>query len=68
MSSLRLWTTVVPFSLLLVSQTSSSQAAPAREAPARTCCKVCTTGCPCGNSCISCKRVCHKPPGCACPG
>lgn len=30
------------------------------------CCKMCTTGCPCGDSCISCERQCHKGPGCAC--
>lgn len=32
------------------------------------CCKVCTTGCACGNSCISCSYNCTKPPGCACDG
>jgi len=35
-------------------------------APARECCKHCTTGCPCGDSCISCSKRCHKGPGCAC--
>jgi hypothetical protein len=30
------------------------------------CCKHCTKGQPCGNSCISIKDKCHKPPGCAC--
>lgn len=34
--------------------------------PARSCCKVCTKGCPCGDSCISCSKVCRKGPGCAC--
>lgn len=32
------------------------------------CCKVCTTGCACGNSCISCSYNCTKPRGCACDG
>ena len=32
----------------------------------RACCKHCTKGCPCGDSCISCSKVCHKRPGCAC--
>ena len=36
--------------------------------PARTCCKICTSGCACGNSCISCSKTCHQPPGCACNG
>lgn len=32
------------------------------------CCKVCTTGKACGNSCISRSYTCHKAPGCACDG
>ena len=32
----------------------------------RTCCKVCRKGKPCGNSCISKAKSCHKPVGCAC--
>lgn len=32
----------------------------------RTCCRVCTTGKPCGNSCISRSYTCRQPPGCAC--
>jgi len=35
-------------------------------APERECCKHCTTGCPCGDSCISCAKQCRKGPGCAC--
>lgn len=31
-----------------------------------SCCKHCTNGCPCGDSCISCDKECKKPPGCAC--
>jgi hypothetical protein len=33
----------------------------------RTCTKVCKSGCPCGNACLSCSRRCTKPPGTACP-
>ena len=33
-----------------------------------TCCKICTTGKACGDSCISKNDTCHKPPGCACNG
>jgi hypothetical protein len=36
------------------------------QPPATTCCKVCTTGKACGNSCISRAYTCHQPPGCAC--
>jgi hypothetical protein len=32
----------------------------------RSCCRVCTTGKPCGNSCISRSFTCRQPPGCAC--
>jgi uncharacterized protein YraI len=32
------------------------------------CCKVCTTGKACGNSCINRNYTCHKGPGCACNG
>jgi len=39
------------------------QSVPATPA---ACCKVCTTGKACGNSCISRTKTCHKPPGCAC--
>jgi hypothetical protein len=35
-------------------------------APERECCRHCTSGCPCGDSCISCAKTCHKAPGCAC--
>lgn len=30
------------------------------------CCKVCTKGKACGNSCIAKDKKCHQPPGCAC--
>ncbi len=33
-----------------------------------TCCKICTTGKACGDSCISNSYTCHQPPGCACNG
>lgn len=42
---------------------------PAREQPAeepRSCCRVCSKGKACGNSCISRRFECHQPVGCAC--
>ncbi|MBK1625207.1 hypothetical protein CKO32_16735 [Afifella marina DSM 2698] len=30
------------------------------------CCKHCSKGKPCGNSCIARNKTCHKGPGCAC--
>ena len=35
---------------------------------AQGCCRVCTTGKACGDSCISRSYQCHQPPGCACNG
>jgi hypothetical protein len=32
----------------------------------QVCCKKCTKGQPCGNSCISASAKCKQPPGCAC--
>jgi hypothetical protein len=32
----------------------------------QSCCRVCSKGKACGNSCISRRFVCHKPSGCAC--
>jgi beta-lactamase superfamily II metal-dependent hydrolase len=36
------------------------------EPSAAGCCKVCTRGQACGNTCISRSYTCHQPPGCAC--
>lgn len=38
------------------------------EEPERVCCKICSTGKACGDSCISRSKQCHKGPGCACEG
>lgn len=43
-------------------------APPPPQQPARSCCKICTTGKACGNSCISRNKTCHQPAGCACNG
>lgn len=32
----------------------------------KSCCKICTKGKPCGDSCISVSKTCHKGVGCAC--
>ncbi len=34
--------------------------------PIQGCCKRCSKGKPCGNSCIARSKSCHKGPGCAC--
>jgi hypothetical protein len=37
-------------------------------AQGRYCCKICSTGKACGNSCIARWKTCHKGKGCACDG
>lgn len=32
------------------------------------CCKICRKGKPCGDTCISKKKACRSPKGCACAG
>lgn len=53
-----------------VSYDAASVAADGRRAgecvPAEKCCKVCSAGKACGNSCISASKNCHKGRGCAC--
>jgi hypothetical protein len=39
-----------------------------RSAPRQVCCKVCSKGKACGDSCISKDKTCNKGPGCACNG
>jgi len=36
------------------------------ELAQKSCCKRCTKGQPCGNTCISKKSTCRSAPGCAC--
>jgi hypothetical protein len=47
---------------------SSEPANGATPASPMACCKICTKGKACGNSCISQDKYCHQPPGCACDG
>lgn len=39
-----------------------------RRTRSRSCCKYCSKGKPCGDTCISRRYTCHKGPGCACWG
>ena len=39
---------------------------PTATPPAKKCCRVCSAGEPCGDSCISRTSTCRQPPGCAC--
>lgn len=37
-------------------------------ASTQACCKVCTKGKACGDTCIAREKTCRTPPGCACDG
>jgi hypothetical protein len=39
---------------------------PTATPAAKKCCRVCSSGKPCGDSCISKTATCRQPPGCAC--
>jgi hypothetical protein len=39
---------------------------PVERDTAARCCKTCTKGKPCGDTCIEKDDVCHRPRGCAC--
>jgi hypothetical protein len=39
---------------------------PAKQPTNKTCCRTCTKGKACGDSCIAKTSTCTKPPGCAC--
>lgn len=45
---------------------TNSQAGTAPAPAKKDCCVVCKKGVPCGDSCISAKKTCRQPPGCAC--
>jgi competence protein ComEC len=44
----------------------SSDVSRSADVATDTCCKVCTRGKACGNTCINASYTCHQPPGCAC--
>jgi hypothetical protein len=70
-AAFRICATVIGLALSMATASlgSSLSAEPALGTPAASlmaCCKVCSKGKACGNSCISQDKVCHQPPGCAC--
>jgi hypothetical protein len=54
--------------LLAAGPASLSPCAVAAEGFARGCCKTCSAGKACGDSCIARSKTCHKGKGCACNG
>lgn len=55
-----------PIPALIKTNTTPQTYSPPTQTPTRYCCKICTTGKACGDSCISRSYTCHKAPGCAC--
>lgn len=53
------------FSKLPVNQPQNIVTVPVQQ-ESGACCKYCSNSQPCGDSCISLSKTCHKPPGCAC--
>lgn len=56
---------LIPVSPLLAPAAPSP---PPQQQTQRTCCRVCSAGKACGNSCISRSKTCHQGAGCACQG
>lgn len=56
----------LPFAVPVAAQEFTPISPLLGDSTGRACCKVCTTGKACGNSCISRSYTCHQPPGCAC--
>ena len=53
--------------VMLAGNTAAYANARGRECiPEEECCKVCSGGRACGNTCISAAKTCHKGRGCAC--
>jgi hypothetical protein len=48
--------------------TSLRLTSPAAQPAQQSCCKICTVGKACGNTCIAREKTCHVGPGCACDG
>jgi SH3-like domain-containing protein len=60
--------TLAPKVIVVVVTATPAAEPQAAQPPARTCCKICSKGKACGDSCISRDKTCHKGVGCACDG
>lgn len=65
----RAWRIVRMMPLVLVTASSPLlTACKDSSGPGGGCCKICRTGKPCGDTCISRTETCHVGAGCACQG
>jgi hypothetical protein len=62
------WLALAAAAALSLGPAALSPCAVAAEGFARGCCKVCSKGKACGDSCIARDKTCHKGKGCACDG
>ena len=58
----------VPTTAQIATPRALPSAQPPRTQPRRNCCRICRRGKACGNTCISRRFTCRRPPGCACNG
>ena len=56
------------YKFLNIQSSQSNQLFKSKDSSIKACCKICKKGKACGDSCISKKYICRKPPGCACDG
>jgi uncharacterized protein YraI len=61
------WTPSLPAAAPILPTWTAAPAAPVAP-PARVCCRVCSAGKACGDTCISQSKTCNVGPGCACDG
>lgn len=61
------WTPSLPAAAPILPTWTAVPAAPVAP-PARVCCRVCSAGKACGDTCISQSKTCNVGPGCACDG
>lgn len=59
---------LIPVVPLLTPAAPAAPSPPPQQQTQRTCCRVCSAGKACGNSCISRSKTCHQGVGCACQG
>lgn len=58
----------IAIGILILLSTTPTLPSCGSDSPSDPCCRVCTTGKPCGDSCIATTATCNVGPGCACAG
>jgi hypothetical protein len=58
----------IALAILLLLPTAPTLPSCGGDSPTSGCCKVCTTGKACGDTCIDADKTCNVGPGCACNG